>query len=128
MLQSALQQLASQVQTCLSDPQSAWLFQDQQAEDQCELALTDYSSGLRLDYSIDRTFVDAEGVRWIIDYKSAVPQAGQTLDAFLQEQTDRYRPQLAGYARLLQTLDARPQRCALYFTALPRLHLVSTVA
>lgn len=128
MLESALEQLAAQVQACLSDPASAWLFHDSQAEDQCELALTDYSSGLRLDYSIDRTFVDADGMRWIIDYKSAVPQAGQTLDVFLSEQTERYRPQLAAYARLLQALDARPQRCALYFTALPHLHLVSTVA
>lgn len=127
-LESALQQLAAQVQTCLSDSASAWLFQDSQTEDQCELALTDYSSGLRLDYSIDRTFVDAAGTRWIIDYKSAQPRADQTLDEFLQEQADRYRPQLAVYARLLRALDARPQRCALYFTALPCLHLVSTGA
>jgi ATP-dependent exoDNAse (exonuclease V) beta subunit len=104
------------------------LFHDRLAEDACELALTDYSSGLRLDYSIDRTFVDGTGTRWIIDYKSAQPRAGQALEEFLQEQTERYRPQLANYARLLQALDARQSRCALYFTALPHLHLVSTAA
>lgn len=127
-LDAALQQVAAQLQACVSGPDSAWLFHSRHSEDQCELALTDYSSGLRLDYSVDRTFVDAEGTRWIIDYKSSQPRAGQAVDEFLQEQTEHYRPQLAAYARLLKALDVRPQRCALYFTALPHLHLVSTVA
>jgi len=127
-LEAALQQVAAQLQACLSDAATAWLFHDRLAEDACELALTDYSSGLRLDYSIDRTFVDSTGTRWIIDYKSAQPRAGQALEEFLTEQTERYRPQLANYARLLQALDARQSRCALYFTALPHLHLVSTAA
>lgn len=125
-LTAAVQQVATQLQRCLSDPDSAWLFQHRHADDACELALTDHGSGLRLDYSIDRTFVADDGTRWIIDYKSAQPTAGQTLADFLQEQTARHRPQLATYARLLHALDGRPQRCALYFTALPLLHQVST--
>jgi len=65
---------------------------------------------------IDRTFV-ADGVRWIVDYKSGAHLGGD-LERFLSEERRRYLPQLERYARLMRGLDGRPVRLALYF---PRL-------
>ena len=66
---------------------------------------------------IDRCFVDSDGVRWIVDFKVS-PHEGRDLDAFIAEQTRRYRPQLEAYARLLAALypDEAAPKVALYFT------------
>jgi ATP-dependent exoDNAse (exonuclease V) beta subunit len=76
---------------------------------------------------LDRYFESA-GQRWIIDYKTAMPATtGTTADPeqFLQEQKDRYRPQLDRYSDLVERLfadDPKPIRIALYFTGLGELH------
>jgi ATP-dependent helicase/nuclease subunit A len=64
---------------------------------------------------VDRTFVDAEGVRWIVDYKTGTHE-GSDVEGFLNSEQERYRAQLEGYARLLG--DDRPVRVALYFPLL----------
>jgi ATP-dependent exoDNAse (exonuclease V) beta subunit len=120
-LQSALERIRAQLQACLSNPQTAWLFQGDLADDACELALVDYSLGFRRDHVVDRTFIDRDGLRWIIDYKSGSPAAGQNEDAFIAEQSALYQDQLARYARLFHARGAANPRCALLFTALPRL-------
>jgi ATP-dependent exoDNAse (exonuclease V) beta subunit len=81
---------------------------------------------------LDRYF-ESTGQRWIIDYKTAMPAtADKTGDPeqflqeqFLQEQKDRYRPQLERYRELVERLfadDPKPIRIALYFTGLGELH------
>ena len=71
---------------------------------------------------IDRTFVDEEGVRWIVDFKVSPHESGD-VDAFVSEQEARYRPQLDQYARLLAGLypQERKRRAALYFPLQARL-------
>jgi hypothetical protein len=63
---------------------------------------------------IDRTFVDATGTRWIIDYKTSTHE-GSGLDAFLDNERERYRPQLERYAELVGALGNEPIRLGLYF-------------
>jgi len=53
-------------------------------------------SGVKL-VVIDRTFVDRDGRRWIVDYKTGVHE-GADRERFLDRELERYRPQLAGYA------------------------------
>jgi hypothetical protein len=67
---------------------------------------------------VDRTFVDSEGTRWIVDFKLSRHE-GADRDAFLDSENERYRPQLERYARVVRGLDARPIRLGLYF---PLLH------
>ncbi|HWK55679.1 MAG TPA: PD-(D/E)XK nuclease family protein, partial [Hyphomicrobiales bacterium] len=119
-LQTALDTVRAQLDACLQDPALAWLFAGDLREDACELALVDYGSGERRDYVVDRTFIDREGARWIIDYKSAQPNAGQPMEDFVAGQCAAYQEQLRLYARLLRQ-DAQPLRCALLLTALPAL-------
>ena len=66
---------------------------------------------------IDRSFVAADGVRWIVDYKSGRHEGGDSR-AFLDREQQRYREQLESYARLVSAMDPRPIRLGLYFPAL----------
>ena len=74
---------------------------------------------------IDRTFVDDDGVRWIIDYKSGY-HAGADLDTFLSQEAERYHAQLALYRRLFEQMEARPVKTALYLPRHGQLVVVDT--
>jgi ATP-dependent exoDNAse (exonuclease V) beta subunit len=63
-------------------------------------------------YAIDRLFRDAEGERWIVDFKTSRHEGGG-LEAFLDEQRTRYEPQLNAYAAAFDNA-----RLGLYFPLL----------
>jgi len=65
----------------------------------------------------DRTFVDENGVRWIVDYKTDTHEGGD-LEVFLDSEQERYRKQLEQYAVLMKMLDKREIRLGLYFPLL----------
>ncbi|MBZ5586107.1 MAG: PD-(D/E)XK nuclease family protein, partial [Acidobacteriia bacterium] len=69
-------------------------------EARCEYAVAGVVDGEIVHAAVDRTFVDADGTRWIVDYKTSDHQGGG-LDGFLDEEQRRYRGQLERYARLL---------------------------
>jgi len=104
------------LQRTLADERGRWILADH-AKARCEWALTLHDEETR-HYVIDRTFVDQEGVRWIIDYKT-----GEHLDAdretFLDQEQERYREQLENYGRILRLMEDRPIRLALYFPLFP---------
>ena len=122
-LKDAVAKVLEQLHKCAAAPEAQWLFNTIHDDDKCELALVDFTTGYRHDFVIDRTFVDAKGVRWIIDYKSASPQQGQSLTGFCDEQVELYRAQLENYRRLLEA-PAQAVRLALFFTAVPYFHLL----
>ena len=66
---------------------------------------------------IDRMLVDRDGVRWIVDFKTGGHEGGN-LQAFVDQEVERYRPQLQRYAVLARRLGDEPVRCALYFPLL----------
>ncbi len=53
---------------------------------------------------IDRTFVDQDGTRWIIDYKTSRHEE-EDVDAFLDQQQERYKEQLEKYGALMELQD-----------------------
>jgi ATP-dependent exoDNAse (exonuclease V) beta subunit len=81
----------------------------------CELALAGVLDGHLVHAVIDRTFIDEQGVRWIIDYKTG--EGGRRDEAdFLAAESRRHAKQLALYVRLFQALEPEmPVRAALYF-------------
>lgn len=126
-LDEQLQELQRHLCNHQQSEQGRWLFSRHQ-QDVCELPLLDYRSGYRRSWIIDRSFVDADGVRWIVDYKTAMPATGQSQSAFLAEQGKRYAEQLTTYRSLLAVTDpatADNCRLALYFTGLDLLHPVA---
>ncbi len=62
----------------------------------------------------DRSFVDGDGVRWVIDYKTS-RHVGGALEEFLDREVERYRGQLQRYALFAQKLGPEPVRLGLYF-------------
>ncbi len=100
----------------LRDPKGRWIL-SRHSEDECELPITGLIGGKLYETVIDRTFVDENGVRWIIDYKTG-SHAGGNLETFLDNEKERYQEQLDRYARLMIQRDERPIRLALYFPVL----------
>ncbi|NOY13741.1 MAG: hypothetical protein GXP51_08705, partial [Deltaproteobacteria bacterium] len=82
----------------------------------CELALTGLVDGKLTHAIIDRTFVDAAGIRWVIDYKVSTPQPGESEAAFFSRKLEQYRGQLESYQQLLRALHPETEiKAALYF-------------
>jgi len=94
-----------------------WLFAADQAEVETELCLAVVEHGEPARVIIDRTFVDAEGRRWIVDFKTGSHRGGARED-YLDSELTRYRPQLERYGRIMASLDARPIMLGLYFPLL----------
>ena len=70
-------------------------------------------------YIIDRSFVDENNIRWIIDYKTGRHE-GSDVEAFIESEVKRYRQQLQTYGDIVSEFDSREIRLALYFPAFDR--------
>jgi len=116
-LGTALEKVDRALTGTLNDERGRWILSSAHEDARCELALSGIHGGELVNVIIDRTFIDAAGVRWIIDYKTG-SHAGGGLDAFLDQERERYRGQLERYAALMTAMEARPIRLALYFPLL----------
>ncbi len=101
----------------LGDQRGRWILDKVHAEAHSEYPLVGVVEGRLRAVRVDRTFVDAHGVRWIVDFKTS-EHAGGDLEGFLDAQREKYRGQMADYRALFARLDARPIRAALYFPLL----------
>ncbi len=113
----AVMRVERALQQTLADTRGHWLLGAAHAEARCELALSGVLDGDIVNVVLDRTFVDDNGTRWIVDYKTSAHEGGG-LDEFLDREQERYRFQLERYARLMTQLDSRPIRLGLYFPLL----------
>lgn len=114
--EAAVAEVIALLDQTLNSPRGRWILSGHD-EGACELALTGVIDGQVRHAVIDRTFV-AEGVRWVIDYKTSSPARGESRDAFLEREARRYQPQLRIYRELLRLRDERLPICsALYFPA-----------
>ncbi len=115
-LDSACDKVLRALRQTLAHEQGQWILAEHE-QAACELPLTVVGDdGLPHQYVIDRTFV-ADGVRWIVDYKTG-EHLGSDIEAFLDQEQERYREQLENYARIMRLLEDRPIRLALYFPLL----------
>ena len=97
----------------LGDERGRWLL-DAHADSVTELALSGRVRGELLHVVIDRSFVAADGRRWVVDYKLS-PHQGGSLDEFLDREQQRYAAQLQRYAELARRLGPEPVSVGLYF-------------
>lgn len=105
------------VEGLLACPRGRWILDPSHTEARGEYALAGVVKNRVVRVKMDRTFVDAEGTRWIIDYKTGSHE-GSDVEAFLDAEQERYRPQLERYALLMRRRDPRPIRLGLYFPLL----------
>ncbi|MGI9247097.1 MAG: 3'-5' exonuclease, partial [Steroidobacteraceae bacterium] len=105
------------VERTLADERGRWLLHEPHIEAQSEAAFSGRLGSEVVSVVIDRTFIDARGTRWIVDYKTSTHE-GTGLEEFLDNERERYRPQLERYAALLRSVSDAPIRLGLYFPLL----------
>jgi len=115
-LSEATQRVIEALCRVLTDETGRWLLDDH-AEAESELRLTLQSNSGLEHVQLDRTFVDKDGTRWIIDFKTSSHEGGST-EEFLDSEVERYRSQLERYAGAMAAIDARPIKLGLYFPLL----------
>jgi ATP-dependent helicase/nuclease subunit A len=115
--EAASDRVIAAIAQTLADDRGRWLLglSSRLSEAESELALTGVFHGELVSGVIDRTFVDEQGVRWIVDFKTGSHEGGG-LERFLDEEVLRYRDQLHRYARLMKLFrPEQPVQAALYF-------------
>ena len=118
VLNGALARCTEGFQRVLNSEKGKWILSGnhQQAHQEWALSL-EYDDHIS-HHAIDRSFIDADGVRWIIDYKTATHEGGD-LESFLDIEVQRHAAQLHRYMALLQLREPeREIRAALYFPML----------
>jgi len=84
--------VASALRNALADERGRWLLGPH------PVARNEYRLRSRQrSFRIDRYLEDADGTKWVVDYKTS-EHAGGGIEAFLDEQRERYAAQLDGYA------------------------------
>jgi len=117
---AAADRVTAAIAQTLADERGQWLLglSGKIHDTESELALSGVVHGQLVAGIIDRTFVDEQGTRWIVDFKTSTHEGGG-LDVFLAEEVERYRSQLARYAQLLRMFKpGEVLRAALYFPLL----------
>ena len=112
--------------TTLASADGQWVLRPR-ADAGAELAIARASAGHGQETRVvDRSFVE-DGLRWIIDYKTAEPGAEASVEASaeasaeadaarLRAHAEAYRPQLEAYAGLFAG-EALPRRLAVFYVA-----------
>jgi len=98
----------------LHEERARWLLITPHHAAASELRLSGIVDGELRNAVIDRSFIDAAGTRWIVDYKTGV-HAGGGLQEFVAREMARYAGQLRLYTQLARGLGPEPVRAALYF-------------
>ena len=126
-VKSAAIRVCEALVSTLGEDRGRWILKGGTAQEAaCELPVCGILDNEGVSVRIDRTFIAGEGVRWIIDFKtSSHEDAG--LDAFLDNECDRYRGQLDLYRRLFAQWQQRPVRAGLYFPLLRAWRAVGAV-
>lgn len=83
----------------LQDARGRWLLAAH-PEAQSEYRMRVAVNGVVHGCVMDRVFRDADGTRWIVDYKTSGHEGGK-VEAFLDQERQRYEKQLARYAMAL---------------------------
>ena len=117
-VRAAVEQVLSAIAATIADSRGRWLFDPGHADACSEYALTGLHDEKFIHLVLDRTFVDREGVRWIVDFKLSRHE-GADIGAFLDRERERYRTQLETYAQVMREIDPRPIRVGLYFPLVP---------
>lgn len=105
-LTEAFGSIREALQKTLQDPRGLWILSAEHQDRKNEYALSAVIDQQVIHVVLDRTFVDADGIRWIIDYKTG---------HFNEKEINDYRSQLNRYAQVMALWEKRPIRLALYF-------------
>lgn len=101
----------------LEDSRGKWILANH-CDAKSEFSITVMLNGKIENLIIDRTFIDENGTRWIIDYKTTM-FSHHDLDNFLQKEQKKYLEKMDKYHEAMKLISDHPIRMGLYFPALP---------
>ena len=113
-LNAAVSRVHAALSQALTDERGRWILSDRHREAKSEYALSSFQNQKLVNIIVDRTFIDNDGVRWIIDYKTGAHE-GSDIDTFLDRELARYREKMERYASIFKKLEDRPIKLGLYF-------------
>lgn len=113
-IEPAVEIVNTAIRNTISDKQGQWILQKHH-DAHCEWPFTFTDNNELKHLIIDRSFVDDNKVRWIIDYKTASPKENESLDLFLKQQKKEYSEKLQEYANALFAMENKPISIGLYF-------------
>lgn len=113
-LAMSVERTLNAINAAATDTERAWIFSSNHAEIGNEFPISGFVDGQFKNFRLDRTFVDVNNVRWIIDYKTSTHEGGG-LNEFLDNEMLRYKAQLDNYAKLMNEIDKREIRLGMYF-------------
>jgi ATP-dependent helicase/nuclease subunit A len=113
-VERAAAELQQALQQTLGDARGRWLLESGHGDPRSECAVSALHDRAVVDLVMDRTFIDTSGVRWIIDFKFS-RHGGAEVEAFLDNERERYREQLERYAGAMRAFEKNPIRLGLYF-------------
>jgi hypothetical protein len=116
-LHTSVERAIEVLSACAADPHCQWLFAPTHTHISSPLELTGLHAGRLASVSIDRAFVDAHGIRWLIDFKPAASPDSDIAN-FLTGEMRRERPILERYLAFARHLGPEPARAGLYFPML----------
>jgi ATP-dependent helicase/nuclease subunit A len=101
----------------LDDERGQWILSNSHFQQKNEYSISGVIDNKLSNAILDRTFVDEDGVRWIIDYKTSRHE-GENLNDFLDHEKQRYQEQLEKYGALMKQLGEKNIKLGLYFPLL----------
>jgi ATP-dependent helicase/nuclease subunit A len=115
-LSSAAATVQTAINNTLNDSRGLWIL-DAHTDAKTEAQLTAVLNGEVNQLVIDRTFIDGEGVRWIIDYKTSFYD-GTDLEKFLAAEHADYAEKMHWYHHAMREMGERSIKLGLYFPLL----------
>ncbi|WP_348673461.1 UvrD-helicase domain-containing protein [uncultured Abyssibacter sp.] len=122
-VEPAVERVLTLLQRTLASPRGRWMLQPHPWH-ASEYHLSGWLEGHWVSAIIDRCLEDADGMLWVIDYKTTREPLASDADRtrYRSRAVDQYAPQLRQYADLLGRLRNRPRvACALFLAELGEL-------
>jgi ATP-dependent helicase/nuclease subunit A len=104
------------INNTINDSRGQWIL-DAHTDSKTEVQLTALLNGEVIQLVIDRTFIDSNGVRWIIDYKTSFYD-GDNLEKFLTAEHAEYTDKMEMYHHAMRQQEERSIKLGLYFPLL----------
>lgn len=115
-MKNCLDAIKTIIDKVYGDARAKWILDNQHLSARSEYSIAISNENEVEQFSIDRTFIDSDGTRWIIDYKTT-DIASKDEAAFYLEAKQCYAAQLENYAQYFKLIEQRPIKLALYFPA-----------
>lgn len=113
-LDSSLLAVTKAVHNIYADQRAQWILSNSHQDSKSEFAISMQCETEIVHWIIDRTFIDQEGTRWIIDYKTT-DCGDNDVNSFYTQAKQTYVKQLENYASYFKVIENRPIKLGLYF-------------